>query len=87
MSKHLRDIERETQVCILGPLLFKIFINHLDERGIFIRFADDTKLSSISNIPEDRYKVWNDLNKMKNKLRIKCKLFCLFYDFMLPRGS
>ena len=33
------------QGLVLGPLLFFIFINYLD-RGVVIKFADDTKLGS-----------------------------------------
>ena len=72
---------------VLGPVLFNLFINDLDE-GIdkmLIKFTDDTKLGGVANSPEDRIKIQNDLNRLEswaktNKInfsRKKCKVLHL----------
>uniref|UniRef100_A0A803TH73 Reverse transcriptase domain-containing protein n=1 Tax=Anolis carolinensis TaxID=28377 RepID=A0A803TH73_ANOCA len=72
------------QGSVLGPVLFNIFINDLDEglEGTIIKFADDTRLGEIANTPEDRSRIrndhdrlerWAETNKMKFN-RDKCKI-------------
>ena len=60
------------QGSILGPLLFIIFINDLDEGvvNMILRFADDTRIVS-KVASEDQIKILqSDLHKMFNWGRI-----------------
>uniref|UniRef100_A0A803SME4 Reverse transcriptase domain-containing protein n=1 Tax=Anolis carolinensis TaxID=28377 RepID=A0A803SME4_ANOCA len=76
-----------SQGSVLGPVLFNIFINDLDEglEGMIIKFADDTKLGGIANTPEDRSRIQNNLNRLEkwaktNKMKFnrdKCKILHL----------
>ena len=53
---------------MLGPVLFNIFMNDLDEavEGILIKFADDTKLGWVNNTPEERTTFQGDLDRLEN---------------------
>ena len=51
----------------IGPVLFNILINGLDEevQGTLIKSADDTKLGGIANTLEDRNKLQSDLYRLE----------------------
>ena len=66
------------QDSVLGPVLFNIFINDLDEaiEGILIKFAGDIKLGGVANTPEERTTIQSDLDRLEewaidNKMNFK----------------
>ena len=67
-SKWIKVISGVPQGSVLGPLLFLIYINDIDESvcSNLLKFADDTKVFSVVTDIDD-------VNKLQNDLRNLCK--------------
>ena len=69
----------------LGPLLFIIYINHLDDNITrkVLKFADDTKVFRKVNTDDDKQHLQNDLDRL---LKWSEKWQMLFKDKFLHTG-
>ena len=75
------------QGSVLGPVLFNVFINELDEGIVFTlsNYVDDTKLGGVADTPEscttihqdqDRLESWAARNQVRFN-RSKCRILHL----------
>lgn len=54
---------------VLEPILFNIFVNHLDDGGerTLRKLADDTKLGRMADMPDGHAPILRDLHRLEKQ--------------------